>query len=573
MVLRLTSSKLTEARESRDEHFSPGEERDASPDKRSPRTIREGNVGSRELRSQKKVVLADLALDWVLQEIVQQARLSTTATGAFIGLVRGHKIVGQATSGSNAGEFVAYLNRDRRMIDSSLRSATVQICRDSEASEELDASLCRYLGARSIVLVPILDEAGEKLGIFGVFSPQVDAFSSANIVALQSLSHRIADAMAQLDRCTSVSEGIASAPLRPEPSTRMTHGSLLGSERRSFAAVRSPAVWGIGILAAVLLLSWTVSRAISQRAMHSSARASAVVAPSTSSVSAPMASEATSSLPAQPSSGQPSFNQPPSDKPSSDQSSSNKASANSQPSSVAIDVVKPPSRPVAPNVKPAAGVPAAAKAGKKISARSDLQHVPDLEIENALDDASSPSLASPSVEASRAPNQPTTVATPRSAASDKKATSTNSGSPRVPVSAASAPPPREAVHLTRVPDPPSATTPLLSGTSQNAGPANASSPPAGPVVIPEKTALERVVEKVKPDYPEDAMAQNVQGAVTVDVVVGRDGQVENATPVDGDSRLLASAVKAVRKWHFAPLLRNGHFVNFETHITLHFALP
>jgi TonB family protein len=92
-------------------------------------------------------------------------------------------------------------------------------------------------------------------------------------------------------------------------------------------------------------------------------------------------------------------------------------------------------------------------------------------------------------------------------------------------------------------------------------------------MIPEATALARVVQKVKPDYPEDAMALNVQGAVIVDVVVDRTGLVENATGVDGDARLLAAAVKAARKWQFAPLLRDNHFVSFETHLTLHFAIP
>jgi protein TonB len=92
-------------------------------------------------------------------------------------------------------------------------------------------------------------------------------------------------------------------------------------------------------------------------------------------------------------------------------------------------------------------------------------------------------------------------------------------------------------------------------------------------VIPEAAALERVVDRVKPDYPEEAMAQQVQGAVTVDVIVGKDGHVESANSLDGDARLQPAAVKAVRKWGFAPLLRNGHFVSFETHITLHFALP
>lgn len=143
----------------------------------------------------------------------------------------------------------------------------------------------------------------------------------------------------------------------------------------------------------------------------------------------------------------------------------------------------------------------------------------------------------------------------------------NTGYPPVPTNMASVAPPREAIEITRAPDPPGANAPPQPSTSApNANAANAT--PNGPVVIPEKTALLRVVDRVKPDYPEDAMAQNVQGAVVVDVVVSKDGEVESVKPVTGDPRLVGSAAKAVSKWHFAPLLRNGHFVTFETHITL-----
>jgi len=59
----------------------------------------------------------------------------------------------------------------------------------------------------------------------------------------------------------------------------------------------------------------------------------------------------------------------------------------------------------------------------------------------------------------------------------------------------------------------------------------------------------------------------------VDVVVGSNGQVEVVRPVSGDPRLLLSAAKAVRNWRFAPLVRNGQSVSFESHITFHFAVP
>jgi TonB family protein len=498
MGLHSTSPNFAKAREPRDENLLQGNEREGHQGGRSPRATGDSAIGPQDRGSPQKVVAADLALDWVLQEIVRHARLATSATGAFIGLVRANKIVCQAMSGSNAGEFVAYLNRDRRMVDSCLRTNAPQRCHDSEASEELEGSACRYLGARSVVIVPILDEREAKLGIFGVLSPQVDAFSNANLVALQSLSRRVTDAMSQVDLGMSVSVSDAAHPLPPTP------GKVLPIRARLLRAVQRPIAitgrgssrWILGVLAVVLIGGWTLSRVMNQDAMQASAKA-----PATVSQAASVGSAVGDPMPASPSTASP---------------LSNNAGTNHGQSPVVPDAVKPAKSP-----QPAHK----AKDIKKIPARSEPP-VPDLEIENALDDASPGSLPSKSVNASKASDETSPVPVPRPGAADAR-----------PV------------------------------------PANASSTPASPVVIPEKAALDLVAQRVEPHYPVVPNAEPVQGTAIVDVVVGIDGQVKVVKPVSGDLSLLKSAVKAVRKWRFTPLVRDGQAVSFESHITFHFASP
>lgn len=571
MVLRLTSAKVTKEPEPRDEHPPLGDER---ANERSGGVVRDGGRGSRDARSPKKVVAVEVALDLVLQEIVQQARLATMATGAFVGVVKAHKITRPATSGSNAGEFVNYLNRDRRMVDACLlRAGEVHICRDSETFEELDPNACRYLGARSVVMVPIADEAEKQAGVFGVFSPQVDAFSSASLVALQGLARRAADAMAQVERSTAASS--EDAPALVQPATPLQVAPLrtehLRIERRRPAGLARVAVWLVCILVGLMVVGWTLGRTMSRRAMRSAAKVSNVAtAPMVSSPATAQASTpAAASLPPQPTTSQ----QASSDHPlplahgsPSEHASSVNAVANSRPSaarpSAGVVAIKPDHSAAKNNVK--LEIASSAAAIRKNPPRSD-SHIPELEIENALDGASAgafPSVPPPSesLNPSRIPNPPSPGAAPRPV--PNRLTTMNTGYPPVPANTASAAPPTEAIHITRAPDPPSASAPPQPSTPAT----NAA--PNGPVVIPEKTALLRVVDRVKPDYPEDAMAQNVQGAVVVDVVVSKDGEVESVKPVTGDPRLVGSAAKAVSKWHFAPLLRNGHFVTFETHITL-----
>jgi protein TonB len=565
MVLRLTSPQVAKAG---DEEFSHGDEFETRSGDSASGGARDRASSPRELHSQKNMVAADVALDLVLQEIVQQARLATTATGAFIGVLRANKIVCQVASGANAGEFVKYLNRDRRIVDACLSGGSVQTCRDSEASENLDGSACRTLGARCVVIVPVVDEADKQLGVFGVFSPQVDAFSHANIVALQSQARRIADAMAQVNRYASARSSTSSAPLPAATPIRPA--------RRRRPVIAGLAAGFVGILAILLAVGWTVGRAISKR----EARASATVsAPVLSPVPSPTPTDtaptdttppAVSTASAQPSTGQISPDHASSGNiASADATTSRRSNGNpqkrSRPSPVEGVVVKP----AVPAVDVTVELTPTAPAGKKISTSSGA-HVPDLEVENALDDASAALPPAKPVDMYKAFNQSSIKATPQPA---KTSASANAVSKSPMSSAALALPPRDAVRITRAPDPPTIAPPTSAAISQNASPANTNPAPGGPVVITEQAALERVVDRVKPDYPEEAMAQQVQGAVTVDVIVGKDGHVENATPVDGDARLQPAAVKAVRKWGFAPLLRSGHFVSFETHITLRFALP
>jgi TonB family protein len=113
----------------------------------------------------------------------------------------------------------------------------------------------------------------------------------------------------------------------------------------------------------------------------------------------------------------------------------------------------------------------------------------------------------------------------------------------------------------------SKTTRSLDSSARRASP----SPP--PVSIRERTALEQVVDRVEPEYPDEAKANHVQGSVVLDVLVGKDGRVQRLSLVRGDLALTAAAADAVRQWRFKPLIRNGRPGSFESHITLTFALP
>jgi TonB family protein len=82
-----------------------------------------------------------------------------------------------------------------------------------------------------------------------------------------------------------------------------------------------------------------------------------------------------------------------------------------------------------------------------------------------------------------------------------------------------------------------------------------------------------LLERVDPQYPEAARQQHIQGPVVLNVLVGPGGLVREASVVSGDPLLAKAAIDAVRQWRFNPHHLNGKAVEFETRITVNFALP
>jgi protein TonB len=94
-----------------------------------------------------------------------------------------------------------------------------------------------------------------------------------------------------------------------------------------------------------------------------------------------------------------------------------------------------------------------------------------------------------------------------------------------------------------------------------------------PVSVSENVAEEHLLNRIEPDYPEDARERRLQGTVILNINVGQDGAVHSLSRVSGDPQLALLAAKAVRQWRFSPLLRDGAAVSFETQVALNFALP
>jgi TonB family protein len=91
--------------------------------------------------------------------------------------------------------------------------------------------------------------------------------------------------------------------------------------------------------------------------------------------------------------------------------------------------------------------------------------------------------------------------------------------------------------------------------------------------IETEEALAQLLKKVDPTVPPQAVAAQAGGNVTVDIIIGFKGAVENATFVAGAAELRTAALDAVKQWTFKPFVRNGAPVRVRALVSVQFPDP
>jgi len=81
-----------------------------------------------------------------------------------------------------------------------------------------------------------------------------------------------------------------------------------------------------------------------------------------------------------------------------------------------------------------------------------------------------------------------------------------------------------------------------------------------------------VTVSVPPDYPLLARQMKVQGAVSLQALISRDGTIQELQIISGPGILATAAREAVKQWHFKPYLQNGQPVETRARITVNFTI-
>jgi TonB family protein len=105
------------------------------------------------------------------------------------------------------------------------------------------------------------------------------------------------------------------------------------------------------------------------------------------------------------------------------------------------------------------------------------------------------------------------------------------------------------------------------------GPPPANQPPTannGPVRVIENVQAAKLVSQPKLNYPTNAKATHIQGTVHIQVLIGADGKVKNATVLSGPQPLQAAALENARQRQYQPTMVGGKPVEVETEISIEF---
>ncbi len=487
----------------------------------------------------------DLALDLVLNELVVRSADATHATAAALALLRGERMVCRAATGLHAPDLGVPLDTRDGLSGACVRTRMPQLSADTEADAYVDPSISRRLGIRSMLVVPVFDH--EKVGpdqkppltgVLEVFSPFPNTFT-------QHAQILLADFADECARICRVAENFKARP--PAPPIALDDDLIL-----SDAANED-----------------TVAPSVQSKTELDSLSASA----------------------------------------DEDEAARIGASRVEEPEILPLPTQEndlPP--PITQSRQPyeawtlilgALVILAAAAFSFMIGSRIGWLRSP----QPASEISSQPAQGGdspPLLSADKTKSSASAKAGPQSKNSSRSKSASRSGASATGAPTASsdelvvydkdkvifrmgptqgkgsAPSPRESANQTSAQDSAEKAAPSQSQSSkaQVSSKAHVSSNTTPHAVwLAPAQAESRLLSRVEPQYPADALAAHRSGDVTLEVHVAEDGTVSAVRTLNGDPLLADAAAQAVRNWRYEPYRANDHPSKFQTDVTLTFSLP
>jgi TonB family protein len=460
-------------------------------------------------------ISAELALQIVLNEIVEQACLATGASGAAIVLERGGEWVCRASTGRSAPQLGARLDTALGLSGECVKTRTVQRCADAENDPRADVEACRTLGIRSAMILPLLQN-GELVGVFEAFSTLPSGFGERDERTIEALSRRVINNLE-----------VASRPVSPaKTSVEQTFAEQASSEKTPAAEASE-----------------------NMRAVADDAAVFAAASAETSDQRSDGKQNFPDQLLAQP-------------LPQAPHEASSRRGVNFITLALGAAVLA--------YVVLLTVLVVQRLGWRRPAARAHVPAAVSAPV-SGVGQTGSPAAASQSAGANTTRSAP--VSTVPAAGASRATDTLPPGGLLVYENG------KEIFRMKPTAEQSEATkeqrkNPSDIATAHESGVQRASVvEPAGVLELPPNVAEASVLHRVEPNYPAEAREEGIHGAVVLSVRIAQNGSVQSATPVSGPPLLAQSAADAVKQWRFKPRLVGGRRTEMRTKITLDFRLP
>lgn len=146
-------------------------------------------------------IAPELALELILNDVVEEARQITLASGAAIALGYGAEMVCRARAGGTVPDLGVAIDVHKGLSGLCIQSRQIQICTDVVGDGRVNEAASQQLGIRAILVLPLL-AGDELLGILELFSPRPHAFGERDVQAVRPLCERAVETVLQARQLT-----------------------------------------------------------------------------------------------------------------------------------------------------------------------------------------------------------------------------------------------------------------------------------------------------------------------------------------------------------------------------------
>ena len=457
-----------------------------------------------------------LEIERMLEQVLEQVRLATSATAAAVALVSGDGLVCRAAVGPNAPDVGVHLDVNSGLSGACVRSREAQHCADTETDPRVNSAASRRLQVRSLLVVPLLD-GDQLLGLFEIFSPHPAAFGTRDLENLQTLAQVIVANLRDFHAApASIPEEVIESPdvVTPVPPV-----NLPVSDPQPVVVADEPAASSQRISWATPVLPTNGDQATAPEEISAAAEISVLrEAPAPPDTAIPKAVR---------------------QKRSRDWGTSLLTGA-----VITVAVIlgwtvgRPRFENSASSKKQTAGIVSTNMPDSE-DARDSSAKRADPEAVDPVDESAKPG-SGPKVKVSHDNSAGGLVIYQNGKIIFRQAMRAG------PAGHASA-------------------------KFEGVRPADVTEKVATIFLAPQMASA-RLLQRIEPLYPESALERRIQGEVELEALVGKDGSVEQLKLISGDPQLASAAADAVRRWRFRPYQSDGRDVEFSTRLTVNFRL-